>query len=73
MDVYKNFSETLRFLLTSKNLTLKAVEQQTGISRARLRRWIKLENKPDAKSVVILAKYFNCRIAYLLGQEKGRS
>ena len=41
--------------------------EATGISQSAIARWELNKNEPDASDLIILSKFFNVTIEYLLG------
>lgn len=63
------FPERLKELRIEKGLSLKALEQATGISNATLCRWENGTTDITGENLVIIAKYFGVSTDYLLGLE----
>lgn len=65
-----NFPNILKQLRIDKNLTLKQLSSKVNINATRLSRWEKGLSSPTSRYLVILAKYFNVKVDYLLGLNK---
>lgn len=63
------FSERLKELRTEANLTLKQLEEKVKISKSALSRWENNTSIVNGQQLIILAKFFNVSVDYLLGLE----
>ena len=62
-----SFSERLKELRLSKNLTQTALAKETGISQSAINKWELGERKITQDYICLLCKYFNVSADYLLG------
>lgn len=65
----QTFSETLKDLLEENNLNNKQFSKAVGISEPCLSLYIKYNNPPSVKHLVMIADYFHCSTDFLLGRE----
>lgn len=63
----KTFAERLKLLRHEKGLSQMQLAKATGLSHTALVYWENESRIPNAKSVVVLAKYFGVTTDYLLG------
>ena len=63
------FGEKIKDLRKEKNLTQKELAQQLSITISTLSHWECGYQEPSFADLIILSKYFNCSIDYLLSQE----
>ena len=63
-----NFSEHLRNLRLSKNLTQKQLAQHIGASERGIQNYELGNRKPTYDMLIALADYFDCSIDYLTGR-----
>lgn len=64
-----NFCEVLRNLLKREKLSLMKAQQELGISRTQLGRYISGYYMPTLKNALIICDYFKCSLDYLLGKD----
>ena len=62
-----NFSARLKELRIGKQLTQKEVGEFTGVGQSSISAWERGDRQPLASQLVILARYFECSVDYLLG------
>lgn len=62
------FGERLRQSRNDKNLTLRELENETGISFSALGKYERGEREPDFKTLEMLATYFGVMIDWLIGR-----
>lgn len=65
------FGKQLRLLRKEKNLTLRELEEQTGITYSALGKYERDERQPDFDTLEKLANYFDVSIDWLLGRTTG--
>lgn len=63
------FSERLKELRLEKGVSQTAVSKATGLSQNAIAQWESEKRIPNANAVIILAKYFEVTVGYLLGTE----
>ncbi len=61
------FSERLKELRLSRNLSQMELAEQTGISQSAIAKWELCKTEPTASALITLALYFNESVDYLLG------
>lgn len=62
-----SFSERLKELRSSRNLTQTALAKETGISQSAINKWELGERKITQDYILILCKFFGVSSDYLLG------
>ncbi len=62
-----NYGTTMKELRLERGLTLRQVEQATGISNQNLSRWERNEVIPSVDACVLLAKFYCVSLEELLG------
>jgi len=70
------FKEILQDLIIDNNITgITELSERTGIQYKILDNFVKGIYKPSLKNIIILSKFFNCSIDYLMGnsEHKGKS
>ncbi|MEG0258707.1 MAG: helix-turn-helix transcriptional regulator [Lysinibacillus sp.] len=67
------FGKRLRLLRKEKNLTLRELEKQTGISYSALGKYERDERQPDFDTLEKLADYFDVSIDWLLARTNIRT
>lgn len=65
----EKFAERLKELRNEKGLSQAQLAKATGLSHTALVYWETEQRVPNAKAVVILAKFFGVTTDYLLGVE----
>ena len=65
------FRERLQRLFEGQNLTLNNLAADMHISSASLSRYLSGKRSPDLASLVLMAKYFNVSMEWLLGLTDG--
>lgn len=65
----EKFCERLKEFRKEKGLSIEKLAKQTNLSKSAISRWELGQAEPVASSVIILAKFFNCSVDYLLGLE----
>lgn len=63
------FAERLKELRLEKNLSIKALAKEIGVSDVAIGRWEKCQRIPAIDSLRALALFFNVSSDYLLGLE----
>ena len=65
----ETFGERLKLLREEKELSLCALERETGINHGALSRWERGERDILSHNLIKLADYFGVSADYLLGRE----
>lgn len=63
------FNEQLDFLLKKFGISKYKLEKETGLKEETVNRWHKGKYEPTIENIVVLAKYFDCSVDYVLGRE----
>ena len=63
----EKFSERLKELRTERRLSQAELAVETGLTQSAIATWEMCTRIPNARAVMILAKYFNVTTDYLLG------
>lgn len=63
------FSDRLKELRLSKNLSQMQLSVRTNISQSAIAKWELGKTEPTASAIITLAKFFNETADYLLGLE----
>lgn len=66
---YKSIQNRLIEVMATENMTQKEVAKAIGISEACVSRWANGNRRPNAGSIIKLAKLFHVSADYLLGLE----
>jgi len=61
------FKDRFRELRQKNNITVQDIAKTLGKSESAIRMWETDKSKPDADTLMILAKYFDCSTDFLLG------
>ena len=61
------FDERLNQLFKMEKLSTVTAKTKIGISKTQLGRYLSGHYEPSLKNILILSKYFNCSIDYLIG------
>ena len=64
------FSIRLREILKEKGISQEKLKRDLSISGSVIFKWISEKAKPNANSLVMLSKYFDCSVDYLIGRRK---
>lgn len=64
-----NYGEELKYHRTLRNLTIRELERDTGISNENLSRWENNKNIPSIDFCVKLADYYGITLDELIGRE----
>ncbi len=67
VDLYEKIKE----LAAQKNISIRQLEEKTGIANGTIRRWNK--TNPSTAAIAKVAKFFNVSVDYLLGLDNNRS
>ncbi|MDE6201524.1 MAG: helix-turn-helix domain-containing protein [Clostridiales bacterium] len=62
-----NFSERLKELRHSKNLSQMELADKTGISQSAIAKWELDKTEPTASALITISKFFDESVDYLLG------
>ena len=65
----KKYGEEIKFQRLKRNLTLKQIEAETGISNSNLSRWECGKVAPNINYCVVLADYYGISLDELIGRE----
>ena len=63
------YSERIKELRISKNLSQMQLSIKTGLSQSAIAKWELGKTEPTASAIIILAKFFNETTDYILGLE----
>ena len=63
------FSERLKELREEKNLTIKELSQELGVSDVAVGRWERGDRVPSIESLELLVRFFGVTAGYLIGTE----
>lgn len=63
------FSQMFQILLNSKNLTRYAFCQQNNFAEQSVDDWFHGKRLPNVQNAILIAKFFDCTLDYLLGRE----
>ena len=63
------FGDRLKELRESKNLTIRQLSKELGISHVAVHRWESGKRYPSYEYLIMLAKFFNVSTDYLCGLE----
>ncbi len=61
------FGERLKELREEKNISQMELSKATGLSQSAIARWELNKTEPTVSALIILSKYFNESVDYLLG------
>lgn len=61
------FSERIKELRLEKNLSQKELGEELNLSPTTITKWERGDRVPNIDIFIMLAKYFNCSIDYLVG------
>ncbi len=64
------FSERLKFLLKTYNITRYKLEHDTEFSEQAIKNWYRGTYEPTIESLIKLSKYFKCSVDFVLGREE---
>ena len=64
-----NFSERLKNLRLKLNLSQTKFAEKIGRKQKTISRWENGKSYPKSNDLNIIAKFFNCRVNFLLGLE----
>ena len=67
MDTVKIFSERLNELIKERNMNANKLIKELGVPQSTAQAWFVGKNVPNYEYLIMIAKYFNCSIDYLLG------
>lgn len=65
-----NFSERLKELRAQKGVSQMKLARDTGLSQSAVAKWETGRTEPTATALMILSKYFDESVDYLLGMEE---
>ena len=65
----KIFAERIKELRQEKNLTLKELAKEIGVTDIAISRWENELRTPNIETLVLFAKYFGVTADYLVGME----
>lgn len=63
------YSERIKELRISKNLSQMQLSIKTGLSQSAIAKWELGKTEPTANAIITLAKFFNETTDYILGLE----
>ncbi len=64
---YTTFRDNLKRLIGSRGLTIKGLAAEMGITTSTLTRYIHGHRTPELSYIIMLSKYFNVSIDWLVG------
>ncbi len=64
------FSENLKILRTSRNLSIRQLAKQVNFSDIAIGRWERGEQIPTIKTLLVFVEFFNVSADFLLGLSK---
>ena len=67
--IMEKFSERLKELRIEKGLSIQALAKEVNIGSSSICRWENCQADVKGSQLIILAKYFNVSIDYLMGLE----
>ena len=67
--IMEKFAERLKELRIEKGLSIKALAKEVNIGSSSICRWENCQADVKGSQLIILAKYFNVSIDYLMGLE----
>lgn len=65
----EKFTARLKELRNDKNLSQADLANSTGLSQSSITYWETGQRIPNAKAIIILARFFDVSIDYLLGEK----
>lgn len=65
-----SFIKTLKKLMKDNHISIEKLMKSLNMSEANYYRWKNDNNKPSMQSIIVIAKYFDVSIDYLIGGEK---
>lgn len=65
------FEDRLTNLRKARNMTMREVASQLGISYTTYVGYEKNEREPNSDVLIAIANYFNCSVDYLIGRDSG--
>lgn len=68
MNILSKLSDTLKELLTIREITEQSLAEETGIPLSCISLYVRGLQAPYIDALVKLADYFNCSVDYLLGR-----
>lgn len=68
MDILSNFAERLKELISEYGLTQKQLAQVTGITETSISKYVRGEDEPSLKSLIVIANHFKCTTDFLIGK-----
>ncbi|MCM1324965.1 MAG: helix-turn-helix domain-containing protein [Acetobacter sp.] len=73
MNNLSNFSEVLDDLMKEKDINISNLAKESGLSKGIISVALRGVSEPAVKTIVRLAKYFNCSVEYILGRTLERT
>ena len=70
MSYNEYFSDTLKDLMSEKQITIKYLSEQTKIKLSRLYDYINEKRMPSLENAIKIAEFFHCSLDYLFGFTK---
>ena len=67
MNYCEYFSDTLKDLMSERQITIKILSEQTKIRLSRLYEFINEKRLPSLENAIKIAEYFHCSLDYLFG------
>ena len=64
------FAKILKELREEKELSQKELADKVGISQSAIAKWELQKTEPAARALILLSKFFDVSIEYLLGLER---
>ena len=62
-----SFREKLKEIIEESNISIREHANLSGVSQSSLSLWTRFDIIPETKSIIRLAKYFQCPVDYFLG------
>lgn len=61
------FKDRLKYLISLRSVKQKDIAKECYVSKATVTRWVKGLNIPNSKQLLLLSKFLNVSLDYLLG------
>jgi transcriptional regulator with XRE-family HTH domain len=68
----REFARNLKDLREEARLTYRELEDKTGIPKSSLEAYEKCKNNASLDTIIVLAKYYNVNLSWLIGESEER-
>ena len=66
----EDFKQRLRAVMKERKISQEKLKNDLSVSSSVIYKWVSGKSKPSTQTLIMLAKYFDCSVDYLIGRRK---